>query len=305
MKRTFLCIFLTLAMLLLLAGCGCEHEWQKADCTAAKTCTKCGETTGAPLGHTWKAATCTNPKTCEVCKATEGKEVGHTWEDATCILPKKCAICHETVGDPISHDWQEATTEAPKTCANCQATEGSKLKTDPRFTTESTKALHGRWSCEAIFSDLEEELEKYYGDLSCTIYIEFSNVGDMVMTLDFQDRLAFMDCFTQMTIDMTYEALMAEGLSKSQAQQAFQQYYGMTVEEYVNAEINSMSLEEIFGQFTTKEVYYVGNNGIYASTSWYDEFELAEYTLEDGVLTIDHESFRAGDELLHFTKVEE
>jgi len=34
------------------------------------------------LGHDWKAATCTTPKTCSRCNDTEGEPLGHKWEFA-------------------------------------------------------------------------------------------------------------------------------------------------------------------------------------------------------------------------------
>ena len=273
MKRTILCIFLVLSMIVLLTGCGCDHEWERANCTDPKTCEKCGETKGEPRGHSWKAATCTEPKTCLDCKATEGEVKDHAWEDATCSSPKKCANCGEAVGDPISHEWQEATTEAPKTCIHCQATEGDKLNTDSRFTTASTKDLYGKWVCEAAYRDLSDESVEYLGDLMCSISIEFGKTGEASLVLDFQDRDAFMECFTLLTIDMTYEALIEQGLgSKEEAAQAFQQYYGMTVEEYIKAELDNTSQEEIFEQFISNSVYYVEGNTLYIGDSWYDEF---------------------------------
>lgn len=36
-------------LIILLAGCACEHEWTEATYTESKTCTKCGETEGEPL----------------------------------------------------------------------------------------------------------------------------------------------------------------------------------------------------------------------------------------------------------------
>lgn len=36
-------------LIILLAGCACEHEWTEATYTEPKTCTKCGETEGEPL----------------------------------------------------------------------------------------------------------------------------------------------------------------------------------------------------------------------------------------------------------------
>ena len=48
---------LIFSALIVLTGCGHEHEWTKATCTEPKTCTKCGETEGEALGHRWKEAT--------------------------------------------------------------------------------------------------------------------------------------------------------------------------------------------------------------------------------------------------------
>lgn len=55
-----------------LAGCKCNHHWQEADCITPKTCTKCGETEGEPLGHKWECATYSTPKKCKVCEVEEG-----------------------------------------------------------------------------------------------------------------------------------------------------------------------------------------------------------------------------------------
>lgn len=41
---------------------GCEHAFQEATCTQAKTCSKCGATEGEALGHTFQKATCQAPK---------------------------------------------------------------------------------------------------------------------------------------------------------------------------------------------------------------------------------------------------
>ena len=51
MKKLIVMI-LALAMVFSLAGCGCDHQWAEATCTAPKTYTRCGETEGAALTHT-------------------------------------------------------------------------------------------------------------------------------------------------------------------------------------------------------------------------------------------------------------
>ena len=92
----------------------CEHEWKDATCTDPKTCGKCGETEGEPLGHKWNDATCTEPKTCSVCGETEGEALGHKWNDATCTEPKTCSVCGETEGEPLGHDFVDGK------CSRCE-----------------------------------------------------------------------------------------------------------------------------------------------------------------------------------------
>lgn len=127
MKKSMLLCALAMVLILLLAGCGCSHEWFVATCSAPKTCSLCGETEGEPLPHTWQDATCTNAKTCTVCKATEGEPLPHTWQDATCTDARICTVCATTEGEALGHTWQDATCTTLKTCSVCQFTEGDLL----------------------------------------------------------------------------------------------------------------------------------------------------------------------------------
>lgn len=69
MKKNIAGFFvLLMALTLLLTGCACSHQWDDATCTLPKTCAKCGETEGAPLGHVWTEATSTTPAICLVCR---------------------------------------------------------------------------------------------------------------------------------------------------------------------------------------------------------------------------------------------
>lgn len=151
MRRLYL-LALCAMLFLLLAACGCQHEWKDATCDAPKTCTLCGVTEGEALNHQWQDATCTAPKTCALCSKTEGEALGHvyddsapdcenpkicstcgqpegkatphTWLDADCANPKTCSVCAKTEGEPAAHQWLDATCTAPKTCENCGLTEG-------------------------------------------------------------------------------------------------------------------------------------------------------------------------------------
>ena len=115
-KQLTLRISIITCMVLLLTGCGHEHQWTDATCTEPKTCSECGNTEGEPLGHDWVDATCTEPKTCKVCGATEGEPLGHVFEDATCTEAKKCKRCGGVQGEPLGHSVTEWRTITEPTC---------------------------------------------------------------------------------------------------------------------------------------------------------------------------------------------
>ena len=76
----------------------CGHSYKDATCTAPKTCSKCGATSGSALGHSYKDATCTAPKTCSKCGATTGSALGHKYTDG------KCSFCgKEDIVNPLEH----------------------------------------------------------------------------------------------------------------------------------------------------------------------------------------------------------
>lgn len=106
----------------LLTGCGCQHEWVEADCTTARTCSKCDAVEGEALGHAWVEATCAAPRSCSVCAETEGEALPHTWEAATCAAPKTCTVCAATEGEALAHTWAgTANFQDPDTCTACGA----------------------------------------------------------------------------------------------------------------------------------------------------------------------------------------
>lgn len=269
------------------------HNWAAATCELPETCANCQETKGSPLGHTWAAATCTTPKTCEVCKKTEGEAKGHSWQSATCTSPEVCSDCHETKGEALGHKWQEATTEAPKTCTRCKTTEGTRIITDSRFTTASTKQLHGRWYCD-VFMDAEMlGTTGYFDGLNCTFYYNFGNNGKVTYTMKTHNWDAFEKALIKMMEDSMYAELQNDGYSKAEADAAMMQIYGMTVSEFAKAYVDELNLENAYN-LTVEEVYYVSGNEIYMAADWDGSFESRGYTLENGVLTIEGDALEEG-----------
>ena len=127
MKKLFTLSLIAVILLSLLTGCGCSHQWTEASCTAARTCSKCGEIEGEALGHNWTEATCAAAKTCTRCGETEGSMLMHSWTDASCAAPQTCTACGATEGEVLPHIWMEANYQQPQTCSVCSKQEGAPL----------------------------------------------------------------------------------------------------------------------------------------------------------------------------------
>ena len=329
MRKNMLLCALVMVLALILAGCGCDHEWYAATCSAPKTCSLCGEIEGEPLPHTWGEATCTNAKTCAVCKATEGNPLphtwetanctnaktctvckvtegdalGHTWQEATCTVPKTCSVCQFTEGEALGHIWEEATTEAPETCSVCKETTGSKLETDPRFTTKSTKALQGTWVSDVTVTDDMMGLENF-GNLDCQMTMVFGKTGELTMRLAMKDEKAFMENYRTYTINLLYEAFAAENLSKEQADQAMVAAYGLNVPDYVDAALKNFNMQDLFAAFNSNEVYYVEADKVFTAMTWNATFDSNAFTITGDTLVIDGVAIEPDGEALVWTKVE-
>lgn len=282
-------LLLALVFALVLAGCGCEHEWADANCVDPMTCTLCEKTEGQPLGHVWMAATCEEAKTCEVCGATEGEAKGHTMVDASCEEAKHCETCNLTEGEALGHTWLDATTEVPQTCEVCAATEGERIITDPRFTTASTKDLQGKWCLEVPLTGEMMDIDDFTGVAPVNFVLEFGNAGDVGISVGVTD--GFIDAMVAYSVDTTYAQLAAEGIDKETADIAFQQSYGMSIQEYMKKEMEAVDFESLYATLFDAAglggVYYVEDGLIYTGSSWDEEMEGSEYTLDGDTLTID------------------
>lgn len=287
MKQKLLICLLTLSLVLVMAGCGCEHVWTEADCVNPNTCSECGETEGAPLGHTWKAATCTDAKTCEICGATEGEAKGHSWVEATCTDAKTCSECKLTEGEALGHTWQDATTEAPKTCTTCAATEGERIITDERFTSASAAPILGKWSGEIEMSGEEIGTDGLVDSLAVVIDFTFGPAGDMKMEMALKDPDAFNAAMLKAMEDELYVTFANQGLGKEAADDAMKATYGMTVSEYAAYYVAALDLPGMFELMGIEGVYYVQDGKIYIGLDWEDAMEPSAFTVEGDVLSIE------------------
>ena len=151
-SRRAILLLSILCCLLVFSGCQCEHEWTYATCLTAKTCARCGETEGEPLGHSWTDATCTAPKTCAACGVTEGTVLEHSWTDATCEDPKTCTACGGTEGEALGHSfgqWDFGTEDMTRTCTVCSGTETTEIDREIWL----RHILEGSWDLAAEITD--------------------------------------------------------------------------------------------------------------------------------------------------------
>lgn len=263
MKKRLFVLVLALVLVGVLAACGCDHEWN--------------------------AANCTDPKNCALCNETQGEALGHKWVDATCDAPKKCSVCHLTEGKELGHNWVDATTEAPKTCTNCAATEGNRIITDPRFTTESTKDFYGKWAYEIDLTGKMLGLEGYIDSVPVVIYYAFANDGTAIITIELEDPTAFEADLKVASRKLMLEILAEQGIAESQADDVIKSMYNVTLDEYIDLQLEALDMEDYINEFEFTGVYYVGQNGIYTAEDWDEEFTCDKYTLEGDTLTIELE----------------
>ena len=285
MKR-MIALLLCMLVLTTLAACCREHQWAGANCLEPKTCTECGEKEGEALGHSWKEATCDTPKTCSVCAATEGEALGHNWQDATCVAPKTCSGCAVTEGEALGHNWQDATTEDPKTCSVCAATEGERIITDARFTTAACSQLFGDWSGQmtlpaaAVMGGAE-------GDVVFNVIFTYGNDGTAIQQTAFADWDSAKHLFVDAVIFNLYMEYMFMGMDNPAAEKDIMDRYGMTMEQYAQAYLDSIDPSSVDG--STSMVYYVEGDCLYMAMAWEDAMEVYKFTLEGDTLTMNPE----------------
>lgn len=124
MKKKILSVILLISILTcMLTSCGHEHEFGEWTVSRRPTCQKdgletrtceCGEQetrTIVATGHSYTDATCTLAKTCSKCNQTEGEPLGHSFDKGL------CSVCEYI--DPVEKNVQlETATSITTTLGN-------------------------------------------------------------------------------------------------------------------------------------------------------------------------------------------
>lgn len=298
-KRT-LALMLALACAFSLTGCLCRHEFSSATCTLPATCSKCGDTEGEAAGHLWSDATCTEARSCAVCSAVEGSPLGHDWLSATCTEASRCSRCGMEQGEAAGHSWQDATTETPRTCAVCNLTEGERIITDPRFTTAAASELFGPWSFDTAIAAELIGIPGSAQPVPIRFTADFANDGSFKFSTAFLDEAAVMDALLSYSLELSYQQLEAQGISREAADEYAQNNLGMSMTDYVRQTMGAVSLNDILARIfdtgLTGGVYYVQDGSLYLGFTWDTDMIPSDFSIEGDALSIASLSSMLGPE---------
>lgn len=267
---------LILTAVFALTACSCEHAWEEATCQSPQVCTLCGETQGEPLGHSWTEADCCSPQT--------------------------CSRCAQTQGEPLEHSWMDATTEEPQTCALCGQTRGERILTDPRFTTQASLPIIGRWEFTVELSLLSEELAGQVGDRFIPVTCDFRNDGCVYMYISQENLESLLQQLRQLLQDRVQEQMAQQGLDAAAAGEVLLDTVGLTMDAYLDAMLEQLEAEQTLsgalGRLGLNGVYYVEGESLFYAPNWESPMEALPFLLEENTLSFPENMEELGSPVL-------
>lgn len=161
----------------------------------------------------------------------------------------------------------------------------------------TAEQLYGTWSTTfdlsgMIESELGSDFEGFHEEFDITLMMDFNEDGTFKMYAD-EEALSstfntYIESLASFGTDMMYTELEGSGMSREEIDAAFQEQYGMGIEEYMLSELQaSVDMDVLVGDIETTGVYEAKGNKLYmdetaVSSNVYDLF-----TVEGDVLTID------------------
>ena len=169
---------------------------------------------------------------------------------------------------------------------------------------DAGKALIGTWALDCDLSDaMADELGSDYADFSAplelTLLFDFNEDGTYKMYIDkstFSGSFdSWVNAFIDYNVDMMYDMLTEQGLSKEEADAAILESFGMSLEEYfLDAFASELNADDMADEMESTGTYQTKGDKLYLAEgsdsideSYYDIFKVdgTKLTLElpDGV----------------------
>lgn len=162
---------------------------------------------------------------------------------------------------------------------------------------DTSKKLYGTWETTLDYASvLEEELGSGYEDFhepfELKLMVEFKEDGTYSMYADEEYAIETVDQWVQALAaydtEVAYNEYEGSGMSREEVDEAFQQQFGCSLEEYVlEAYQDTFDVDELVSEMYTEGVYQAKGNKLYM-----DEVEVSPdtydiFTVEGDTLTID------------------
>ena len=151
---------------------------------------------------------------------------------------------------------------------------------------DTSDQLIGTWELTfdysaVVESELPSDYSGFHEDFDLTIRMTFNEDGTFSMYVD-EDALApelqnYLESMAQYDTDTAYEEYEAQGITRADVDELFQNQYGMSPYEYaLDYYQNSVTVEDIASDFYTSGVFEAKG----------DEVHMDEYKVQDNVFDV-------------------
>lgn len=188
-----------------------------------------------------------------------------------------------------------ATTAATTTATTAPATdktEPSASEPNASFDPAQAAPVIGVWQFQYTIPAETFDLEGFETPLNVQMVYTLSEDATWSITIDWDKTEAeiteFSKALSTYTSDLMYKQFADQNLDKDQANEAMQQQYGKTVEEYVDELIAQSLSTEALAASTPEEsgTYYVEGNSLHLRNRSSIAEEVIAFTLEGDTLTL-------------------
>lgn len=159
------------------------------------------------------------------------------------------------------------------------------------------KKLYGTWETkldltEAIAKQLPADYADFKFDFELTWLIDFNEDGtyrayadEAAVKAEFDE---FINSLVDYVVDMFYEQMAANGLTKEQADEAVQKAYGKSLKEAMLDEIdNSIDMDDLVSDIDDSGVYEVKKGKLYTGDTEVNPAAYETYVIDGDTLTLD------------------
>lgn len=193
-----------------------------------------------------------------------------------------------------SKDTTETTTAttAATTAPATDKTAPSASKPNASFDAAQAAPVIGVWQFQYTIPAETFNLEGFETPLNVQMLYTLSEDATWFITVDWDKTNANIEEFSKSlsayTCELMYKQFADKNLDKEQANQAMQNQYGKTVEEYVDDLIGQTLSVEALSASTPEEsgTYYVEGNSVHLSSPSSSAEEVISFTVEGDTLTL-------------------